>query len=123
MNPEISVVIPCYNEVRYIRDCIDSLLSNGTDPSPMELLVIDGGSIDGTLSLLNELAQIHPQVKVLSNPDRITPRALNIGVHAAQGTYILISSAHASFDYGYISTLISTMNEHSDAIAVGGFQM
>jgi glycosyltransferase involved in cell wall biosynthesis len=120
MNPEISVVIPCYNEVRYIRDCIDSLLSNGTDPSRMELLVIDGGSIDGTLSLLNELAQIHPQVKVLSNPDRITPRALNIGVHAAQGTYILISSAHASFDYGYVGTLISTMSDHSDAIAVGG---
>ena len=120
MNPEISVVIPCYNEVRYIRDCIDSLLSNGTDPSRMELLVIDGGSTDGTVALLNELSQIHPQVKVLSNPDRITPRALNIGVHAAQGSYILISSAHAAFDFGYISTLISTMNDHSDAIAVGG---
>jgi hypothetical protein len=43
-----------------------------------------------------------------------------MGVHAAQGTYILISSAHASFDYGYIGTLISTMSQHADAIAVGG---
>ena len=120
MKPEVSVVIPCYNEVRYIRDCIDSLLSNGTDPSRMELLVIDGGSTDGTEALLNELSQRYPQVKVLNNPDRITPRALNIGVHAAQGTYILISSAHASFDYGYIGTLISTMSQHADAIAVGG---
>ena len=107
MKPEVSVVIPCYNEVQYIRDCIDSLLSNGTDPSRMELLVIDGGSNDGTVALLNELSQRYPQVKVLNNPDRITPRALNIGVHAAQGTYILISSAHASCDYGYIGTLIS----------------
>ena len=120
MNPEVSVVIPCYNEVRYINDCIDSLLSNGTDPICMELLVIDGGSTDGTIALLNELSQRHPQVKVLNNPDRITPRALNIGVHAAQGTYILISSAHASFDDGYIGTLISTMSQHADAIAVGG---
>ena len=120
MKPEVSVVIPCYNEVRYIRDCIDSLLSNGTDPSRMELLVIDGGSTDGTVAFLNELSQRYPQVKVLNNPARITPRALNIGVHAAQGTYILISSAHASFDYGYISTLISTMSQHADAIGVGG---
>lgn len=120
MKPEVSVVIPCFNEVRYIKDCIDSLLSNGTDPSRMELLVIDGGSTDGTVALLNELSERCPQVKVLNNPDRITPRALNIGVHAAQGTYILISSAHASFDYGYIGTLISTMSQYADAIAVGG---
>jgi GT2 family glycosyltransferase len=43
-----------------------------------------------------------------------------MGVHAAQGTYILISSAHASFDYGYIGTLISAMSQYADAIAVGG---
>ncbi len=120
MNPEVSVVIPCYNEVRYIRDCIDSLLSNGTDPSRMELLVIDGGSTDGTVALLNELSHRNPQLKVLNNPDRITPRALNIGVHAAQGTYILISGAHASFDYGYIDTLFSAIKQRTDAIAVGG---
>ncbi|MFM7596587.1 MAG: glycosyltransferase family 2 protein [Flavobacteriales bacterium] len=120
MNPEVSVVIPCYNEAHYIGDCIHSLLTNGTDPSHMELLVVDGGSTDGTVELLKELSQRHLQVKVLNNPDRITPRALNIGVQAAQGTYILISSAHSSFDYGYIGTLISTMSQHADAIAVGG---
>jgi GT2 family glycosyltransferase len=120
VNPVITVVIPCYNEVRYIQDCIISLLNNGFPSEKLEVLVVDGGSTDGTLMLLSELSQIHPQVKVLHNPSRFTPTSLNLGVMAARGEFTLISSAHASFAHGYMQTLLKTMEEQSDAIAVGG---
>ena len=120
MKPVLSVVIPCLNEVRYIEGCVGSLLSNGFSPDRMEILVVDGGSTDGTISVLERLSLQFPQVKVLNNPLRITPRSLNMGVMAAQGEFTLISSAHAAFSSGYIQTLMDIMNEKPDALGVGG---
>ena len=120
MNPEVSVVIPCFNEARYIENCVLSLLANGFPPEKMEVLVVDGGSLDGTLSVLQQLSENHPQVGVLHNPERITPVSLNLGIAAAKGNHILISSAHAAFDQGYISHLLGALKSHPEAIAVGG---
>lgn len=120
MNPEVSVVIPCYNEVGYIKDCVLSLLSNGFPAVQLEILVIDGGSTDGTLNILKQLVSEFQQIKILNNPMRITPRSLNIGIEASQGQFILISSAHAAFDKGYVETLMNEMIKLPDAIAVGG---
>lgn len=120
MIPEVSVVIPCLNEARYIENCVLSLLSNGFPQESMEVLVVDGGSLDGTLSVLQQLCENHPQVRVLHNPERITPVSLNLGIAAAAGKYILISSAHAAFEQGYISHLLGVLNSHPEAIAVGG---
>jgi GT2 family glycosyltransferase len=120
MSPEVSVVIPCFNEVLYIENCVLSLLSNGFPPEKMEVLVVDGGSQDGTLPLLQELSLKYPQVKLLSNPKRITPVSLNVGMNAAIGNYILISGAHAAFEKGYIGRLLEALERNLDAIAVGG---
>ncbi len=120
MIPEVSVVIPCLNEARYIDNCVLSLLSNGFPQESMEVLVVDGGSLDGTLSVLQQLSENHPQVGVLHNPERITPVSLNLGIAAAAGKYILISSAHAAFEQGYISHLLGALKSHPEAIAVGG---
>lgn len=120
MIPEVSVVIPCLNEARYIENCVLSLLSNGFSQESMEVLVVDGGSLDGTLSVLQLLSENHPQVRVLHNPERITPVSLNLGIAAAAGKYILISSAHAAFEQDYISYLLGALKSHPEAIAVGG---
>ncbi|MBM3165625.1 MAG: glycosyltransferase family 2 protein [Bacteroidetes bacterium] len=120
MNPEVSVVIPCFNEVRYIENCVLSLLSNGFSKEKMEVLVVDGGSQDGTLPLLHELSLKYPQVKIFSNPKRITPVSLNVGIFAATGNYILISGAHAAFEQGYIGRLLEALERNPEAIAVGG---
>lgn len=120
MKPDVSVVIPCYNEVRYIRSCVDSLLNNGFPAESMEIIVVDGGSNDGTLLELEQLKSSWSQVKILSNPARITPRSLNIGVAAAAGKFTLISSAHASFETGYIHALMQVLQQHPEAVAAGG---
>src|SRR5262249_36561952 len=68
--PPVSVVLPTRNERSYIRDCVDSLLSQ-TYPAVDEILVVDGGSTDGTLDLLTRDA---PRVRVVPNP-RVTAAA------------------------------------------------
>jgi glycosyltransferase involved in cell wall biosynthesis len=120
MKPEVSVVIPCYNEVLYIRGCVESLLSNGFSQDSLEIIIVDGQSNDGTLEVLEQLKGTYAQVKILHNPLRITPRSLNIGVYAAKGKYTLISSAHASFEKGYITTLLDVLHKNPEALAAGG---
>jgi len=117
---KVSVIIPCRNEERYISDCINSLFNNGFDNSLMEIIVIDGQSTDKTLAILDKLRKDFPHLKVVLNPDKITPVALNLGIKHAQGDYIMIASAHSLFSSGYINTLVKNMEEIPDAIAVGG---
>ncbi|NCU76894.1 MAG: glycosyltransferase, partial [Synechococcaceae bacterium WB7_1C_051] len=99
---------------------MDSLLNNGFPAESMEIIVVDGGSNDGTLLELEQLKSSWSQVKILSNPARITPRSLNIGVAAAAGKFTLISSAHASFETGYIHALMQVLQQHPEALAAGG---
>lgn len=119
MKPTVSVVIPCFNEQNYIENCIKSLLTNGFPITDLEILVVDGESTDETVSILRELQKEYPQVKHINNPKKKTPFALNLGIENAVNNYILIASAHSSFDKGYIQELITKMGELK-ADVVGG---
>ena len=56
---KVSIVIPCRNEEKYIKTCIESLLSNGYPEDLIEILVVDGGSNDGTVEFIKIKALIY----------------------------------------------------------------
>lgn len=74
---KISIVTPVFNNRRYIRQAIDSVLSQKGD-FEVEHIIKDGGSTDGTLEILDEYAG-QPGLKVISAPDRSLYHALRIG--------------------------------------------
>jgi len=113
----VSIVIPCKDERDYVGRCIDSLLDN--DYPNKEILVVDGQSSDGTRQLLEQYQSSNPLVRVIDNPARITPVALNKGIEQARGDYIMIAGAHAAFPKDYIRDLLVYM-ERLDAAGVGG---
>ncbi len=115
----VSIVVPCLNEVSYLETCILSLLNNGFPNSLMEILIVDGGSTDGTREKVISLNNDYPQVKLIENKKMKTPFALNLGIENATNEYLLIASAHSSFDEGYITTLFSEMEKHN-ADVIGG---
>lgn len=118
-NQTVSVVIPCFNEEKHIETCVLSLLENGYPLQNIEILVVDGNSTDNTVAILQKMQQQYPQVKHINNPKSKTPFALNLGIENAQNEYILIASAHSSFDKGYIQELMDKMHE-LNADVVGG---
>lgn len=85
--PSVSVVIPCYNVALFVSGAIESAL-NQTYPID-EVICVDDGSDDGTLSIVQTLAREHPErVTVLSGPNRGACHARNRGLRIASGSYI-----------------------------------
>lgn len=119
MTPFVSVIIPCRNEVRFIAGCLESVLSNDYAGDRFEVLVVDGMSDDGTREILSRFCAHDPRVRMLDNPDRITPSGLNRGIHAAQGEIIARVDAHARIARDYLSLCVKHLEE-SRADNVGG---
>src|SRR4051794_37736095 len=82
--PTVSVLLPTLNERGFIRDCLDSLLAQDY-PAVVEILVIDGGSDDGTREIVSGDAA---PVRLLDNPRVTAAAAMNIGIEAAKGDVI-----------------------------------
>jgi glycosyltransferase involved in cell wall biosynthesis len=117
--PFVSIVIPCRNEARWIARCLESVLRNDYSTDRLEVLVVDGMSDDDTRAVVERFLANHPCVRLLENPKRITPAALNIGITAARGDVIMRMDAHYEYGTDYISRLINWLQQ-SGADNVGG---
>ena len=121
MGPELfaSVIVPCRNEREYIARCLDSILATTWPQAALEVLVVDGMSEDGTREIVQGYAERHPSVRLVDNPRRIAPSALNIGIDASRGDVILRMDAHATFPPDYIPVLVESLRS-TGADNVGG---
>jgi glycosyltransferase involved in cell wall biosynthesis len=80
--PRISIVMPTLNQQRYLRTAVDSILNQ---PCEVEVIVIDGGSTDGSLDILKSYGD---QIRYVSEPDQGQSDALNKGLRMASGEII-----------------------------------
>lgn len=116
----VSIICPIYNEERFIEACIQSVLAQDLPKEKWELLLVDGGSTDRTRTLIAPYEEKHSNIRLLDNPHRTAPYAMNIGIRAAKGEYICRIDAHSTFPTNYVSTLLHYMSELPDATNVGG---
>ena len=115
----ISVVIPTYNEEGFIAKMLDSLLSQDIGNERLEVLIVDGRSEDKTREIVSEYSKKYPWVKLLDNPHKVVPHAMNIGIRASTGKIIVRMDAHSRYPDHYIKTLVETL-ESTGADNVGG---
>ena len=81
--PLISIIVPVLNEAVYIDAMVCSLLRQRQENISMELLLIDGGSTDGTLEKINKFSQQYSFINLINNERHITPVAFNKGIESA----------------------------------------
>jgi len=115
----ISIIIPVYNEERYIEACLDSILQSNYARDKMEVLLVDGMSSDRTKQIIMAFQAKYPFIKHLENKKQIAPVAMNIGIQHAVGDCIFIISAHASYPINYFKVL-SEQLYRLNADCVGG---
>jgi len=119
MIPDLTVLVPCRNEVRFVGRCLDSILASDYPPGRMEVLVIDGASTDGTRELIAAYQARDARVRLIDNPEEITPCALNRGIRAARGEVIARVDAHAAVAPDYFTLAVEHLAA-SGADNVGG---
>lgn len=116
----ISIIMPLYNEEKYIGKCIDSLLKQDYPQDDMEWIFVDGRSTDKTKEIVYSYKEKYPKlIYIFDNPKKIVPCAMNIGIRNSHGKYIIRLDAHAEYAEDYFSKCVECLN-NSDADNVGG---
>ena len=115
----VSVVVPMKNEERYIGKCLETILANDFPMDQCEILVMDGRSTDRSRMIVEEKAAQYPMIRLLDNPGEIAPTAMNLGIRAARGQYILRMDGHSEYPSNYIRTCLEEL-ERTGADNVGG---
>jgi succinoglycan biosynthesis protein ExoA len=114
----VTVVMPVRDEERTVAGAIASVLAQTY--AELELLVVDGDSTDGTARLVAEIAARDHRVRLLRNPARTIPCALNVGLPQARGRYLARVDAHASINRSYLRRAVATLDAEPEIAAVGG---
>jgi succinoglycan biosynthesis protein ExoA len=116
---EASVLVPVLNEEANIRATVAAMQAQRVD-GEVEFLFMDGGSRDATRAILEELANHDSRIRVLENPGRRTPNALNIGLRHARGEFIVRMDAHTFYPPEYIAKGIERLRRGGDIAWVSG---
>ena len=118
-SPFVTIILPCRNEEKFIGPCLDSIIANDYPKNNLEILVIDGMSDDKTRKILKDYSQKYNFIKIIDNPKKFIPLALNIGVKNAKGEFIVRMDAHSVYNKNYISKCIKYLKEY-EVDNVGG---
>jgi succinoglycan biosynthesis protein ExoA len=118
-SPLVSVVIPVRNEGRAIAGCLDAVLGQDYPARQLEVLVVDGGSQDDTVAVVQRYCARDGRVRLLQNPTGTIPAGLNVGIRAAQGDVVARVDSRTRLAADYIGTAVGLL-ESKGATTVGG---
>lgn len=114
----LSVICPIYNEEKYVAKCIESLLDQDYPKDDLEIILVDGMSTDKTREIASSYTAQYPFIRLIDNPNRIAPWAMNIGIQASKGDVIMRLDAHATYEKNYFSSLVYGLKKY-DADNIG----
>lgn len=117
--PFVSAIVPCRNEERHIARCLDSIIANDYPKDRMEILVLDGMSEDRTRALIKSYSNRYPFIRLIENPEKHIPGALNLGIRNARGDTIIKMDAHSTYQPDHISLCVGYQEKYG-AGNVGG---
>lgn len=118
--PLVSVCIPSYNARDYIGDTIDSILRQGY--APLEIIVQDDCSTDGTWEVLQSLATRIPELTVFRNRRNLGVGRNCAGVaERARGEFMVVLSCDDQLEDGFLATAIPVLQQGEAEVVTGGF--
>lgn len=114
----VAVVVPVRNERRRLPGLIGVI--EGQSLSPVQVVVADGSSTDGSREWLEEASQSRPWLRVVDNPTRIIPDAMNRAVGATDADILARMDAHADYAADYLERLVNVLATHVELAGAGG---
>ncbi len=119
--PGISIIIPLYNEEKYILNLLKSITNQEYNYKKVEIILVDGNSKDDTKNIITKFKKNNKKIdiKLFTNPKRRIPMAFNIGIKKSMNDIIFILGAHSEYPKDYFKKCVTTLLT-SQAHNVGG---
>ena len=114
--PKVSIILPVYNAEKYLRETIDSVLVQTY--GDFELIAINDGSKDNSLSILKEYAKKDERIVIIDKPNTGVSDTRNVGISIAKGEYVAFLDADDLYDASYLSVLLSVVEEKKAEVVV-----
>lgn len=113
---KVTIVIPNYNGIRFLEDCLDSLLEQEPGTPEYDVLIVDNGSDDGSRELLGEK---YPQVSLLALSENTGfCHAVNLGIREAETPYVILLNNDTKAGPGFVKNLLRAVEEREKAFSV-----
>ena len=112
--PTISVIIPCYNGARFLRETLASAL--GQTRPPLEVIVVDDGSTDDSAAIAESFG---PPVRVIRQANQGESKARNVGLRQSRGKYVLFLDSDAMISRSSVARLVERM-ESDPTVGIAG---
>lgn len=118
-SPFVTIILPIRNEASYIARCLDAVVAQDYARDKIEILIADGQSDDGTREIAASYSARDPRIRLMDNPNRIVPTALNRAIRASRGEIIIRVDGHAVISPDYVRRCVEIQSE-VDVECVGG---
>lgn len=117
--PKVSIVVPIYNVEKYLRQCLDSIVSQTL--KDIEIICVDDGSTDSSPDIIREYMEKDERVKVITKPNSGYGNSMNQGFDKAEGEYIGIVESDDYAEPEMFEVLYNTAKENQLDVVKSGF--
>lgn len=117
--PKVSIVIPCYNVEKYLRQCLDSVVNQTL--RDIEIICVNDGSKDSTLSIIQEYAGRDDRIRIIDKPNGGYGESMNRGFDLATGEYLGIIESDDYADLDMFEKLYECAKRYDLDVAKSGF--
>lgn len=115
----LSIIIPVYNVEKYVEKCIRSCENQDIPKEDYEVIVVNDGSPDGSLAIVERVAKEYPNIKVISQENQGLSGARNTGLAVAQGEYVWFVDSDDWIEENCLGKLTTKLrDEKPDALAI-----
>ncbi|MGI6776614.1 MAG: glycosyltransferase family 2 protein [Acetivibrionales bacterium] len=114
--PAVSIIIPVYNMEKYILNCLESVLNQTFED--IEIIVINDGSVDNSLGIINEYAGRDERIIVINQENRGLSHSRNQGILAAKGRYLSFIDSDDTVKKDFIEKMFYRCQEDGSDIVV-----
>src|SRR5437762_10374827 len=96
--PLVTVIVPVRNEAKCIERTLTKLASQEYPSACFEIIVADGRSTDATATIVGQVQERFPNIRLIDNPKRLSSAARNLGVRHGRGDYFIVIDGHCDID-------------------------
>jgi len=121
MNNKISVIVPVFNTMKYLKKCLDSII--GQTYNNLEIIIINDGSTDNSLSIITEYAEKDKRIKIINTVNGGLSSARNKGLDICTGEYIMFCDSDDWYDLDMCENLIDAIKNDNFDFAMCGVRV